>query len=120
MSSDAYDEFAAIVGYIERHTGDGSCPHAVAAKLVPCLRILGRGEADPAWRELRHHLTGAAPTWPEIREECRQSIKAAAAWAGGKPEHVAAAVDNIAAMDPRHRHERRAVLTSAWSDLLAT
>jgi len=118
MLSNDRDDFTAISGCIERHIGDASCAPTAAAMLVPSLRILGRGEADPAWRDLQRHRNGDALTWPQIREECRRSVEAAGAWVGGKPDHVAAAIEDLAAMDLQHRQERRAALNAAWSDLL--
>jgi hypothetical protein len=56
---------------------------------------------------------------PPARASARRRLTDAATWFDGRPAQVAALIDDIAAVDAPNRDRRKAVLSAAWSDLLA-
>ncbi|GJE14448.1 hypothetical protein FOHLNKBM_5523 [Methylobacterium longum] len=98
------DPFDIVSDLIERHvSAEETAPAAIS--IVSALAILAGG-------------TSHTPA-PAARAAARRRLAEAATWFDGKPAQIAALIDDIAAMEPPNRERRKAVLTTAWTDLLA-
>lgn len=97
------DPFDTVSDLIERHvSAEEATPPAIS--IVSALTVLADANSVPA---------------PAARAAARRRLADAALWFDGNPTQVAALIDAIAAMDPPNRDRRKAVLSAAWTDLLA-
>ncbi|UIY45589.1 hypothetical protein [Methylobacterium radiotolerans] len=99
------DPLDIVSDLIERHvSAEETAPAAI--NIVSALSVLVAGG------------TSHTPA-PAARSAARRRLKDAAMWFDGRSAQVAALINAIAALDPPNRDHRKAVLTAAWSDLLA-
>ncbi len=98
------DPFDIVSDLIERHvSAEETAPAAI--NIVSALSILAAGVTHtPA---------------PAARAAARRRLADAALWFDGRPAQVSALINAIAAIEPANRERRKAVLTTAWADLLA-